>query len=242
MVKTPRDLWPRSRFRSGSAPITRQIKDPSAAARRCRFDANPPTDEADHRAGQGLFQPRPARPLHGPVQRRQQGLDLAEFRRPFMTDAIDRAQQQPQPDFLRQRGKGLRVEGLASKVLASNPAASVAIPQREIALGAVGQHFHRGIGAGEPRRQPRQIAASPPSAASTGINARSRGRVKPVSRLVGSSAKSILALFSVAMSCDFETSRNGRASSTPSRSVCRAIAARPAMPLPRSIRISSVSA
>ncbi len=72
--------------------------------------------------------------------------------------------------------------------------------------------------------------------------ARNRGRVKPVSRLVGSSAKPTLALFSVAISRDFEISSSGRASRTPSRSLSRAIAASPAMPLPRSIRINSVSA
>jgi hypothetical protein len=60
--------------------------------------------------------------------------------------------------------------------------------------------------------------------------------------LVGSSAKAIFALPSVATSRDFGMSSSGRASRTPSRSVSRAIAARPVMPLPRSIRISSVSA
>ena len=87
-----------------------------------------------------------------------------------------------------------------------------------------------------------RLRVSPPSAARTGIIARSRGRVKAVSRLVGSSAKSIPAFLRVATSCDLETLRNGRANTTPSRSDCRAIAASPAMPLPRNIRISSVSA
>ncbi len=66
--------------------------------------------------------------------------------------------------------------------------------------------------------------------------------MKFVSRLVGSSAKAILALPSVAISRAFGRCNSGRASKNPSRSLCRAIAARPAMPLPRNRRIRSVSA
>ena len=47
------------------------------------------------------------------------------------------------------------------------------------------------------------------------IVARNRGRVKAASRLVGSSAKAILARFRVAMSCDFGTSSSGRAGRLP---------------------------
>ena len=55
------------------------------------------------------------------VQRRQQGLDLAKFCRALMAGPVDRAQQQPQPDFLRHGCKGLGVNAHASKPLASKP-------------------------------------------------------------------------------------------------------------------------
>ena len=45
-----------------------------------------------------------------PLQRRQQRLDLAEFGRPLMAETIDRALQQPDPDFLGDGGKGLEIE------------------------------------------------------------------------------------------------------------------------------------
>jgi L-ribulose-5-phosphate 3-epimerase len=66
--------------------------------------------------------------------------------------------------------------------------------------------------------------------------------VKAVSRLVGSLAKAILALSSVAISRDFGTSSSGRAITNPSRSRAAAIADNPATPLPRKSRIKTVSA
>src|SRR4051812_17823654 len=72
------------------------------------FDANPAADQADQCTGKRLlelslsFRPTPCGVCsRGPVQRRQQGLDLAKFRRPLMTETVDRTQQEPQPDFLR---------------------------------------------------------------------------------------------------------------------------------------------
>ncbi len=44
-------------------------------------------------------------PARGLVQRLQQRLNLAEFRRPFVAGAVDGAQQQSDPDFAGQRGK-----------------------------------------------------------------------------------------------------------------------------------------
>jgi len=68
---------------------------PAAAGRR-RLDANPVVAQADQGAGEGLFQPWPT-PCgvfgNGPVQCRQQDFNLAKFRRPLMTEPIDRAQQ-----------------------------------------------------------------------------------------------------------------------------------------------------
>ena len=87
-----------------------------------------------------------------------------------------------------------------------------------------------------------RLRASHPSAASAGISALKRGRVKLRSRLVGSSANPIFALSSVASSRPLGTSSNGRASTTPSRGDSRAIAPSPASPLPRDRRIRKVSA
>ena len=67
-----------------------------------------------------------------------------------MTEPIDRTQQQPKADFLRHGRKNVGIETRL------RPASSR--PQRKIALGAIDQHFHRGIGPGKPRGQPRQIS------------------------------------------------------------------------------------
>ena len=80
---------------------------------------NSAADQADHRPGQGLFQPcRPFAFGDGPVQCRQQRFDLAEFRRSLVTDPVDRALEQPQPDFLGQTGESAGIEAEARGVIA----------------------------------------------------------------------------------------------------------------------------
>ena len=75
---------------------------------------NSASDQADRRPGQRLFQPCLTLAIrNGPVQHRQQRFDLAEFRRPLMTGPVNRALEQPKPDFLGQTGKGARVESEA---------------------------------------------------------------------------------------------------------------------------------
>ena len=85
------------------------------------------------------------------------------------------------------------------------------------------------------QRQPRTLSV--PRARAPGIVARNRARVKRGSRLVGSSAKRMRALRSVAISRAFGTSSSGRTSASPAIAVgigeVRAIAPRPPMPLPR---------
>src|SRR6266436_8160145 len=106
-----------------------QSSDLLAAAGRRRFDPNPAAGQANKRTGERLFQFWLALRCRA-VEGRQQGLDLAKFGRALMTDAIDRPVQQPKPDLLRDRRKGLGIE---------SGARSVAMPQREIAFGAIGQ-------------------------------------------------------------------------------------------------------
>src|SRR5271154_6149775 len=141
-----------------------------AAAYRGRCDTNTAPRMADQRSGkglsqglfEGLFQPCLAalspvpRGILGnrPVQCREQGFELAEFYRPFMSVAIDGALEQPKPDFLRQRGKGFCIEGLG--VVAPTPC--WAALERKIALGAAGEDFDRGVGPREPRGEPRERA------------------------------------------------------------------------------------
>ena len=123
------------------------------------------------------------------------------------------------------------------------PNAALRSAQRQITLGAVGQHFHRRIGAGQPRRQPRQISGI---AALGGERRHQRAQPRPceiriaIGRIVGEADSwPCSASRSVAIS---KPPAAAAPDSTPSRSDSRAIAARPAMPLPRSIRINSVSA
>ncbi len=115
--------------------------------------------------------------------------------------------------------------------------------EREIALGAVGQDLDRGIGARQPRREPRQTRAHRrlrPRARHQRAQPRPREGGIAVGRIVGEAdPRPCSASRQAAIS---KPRRNGRASTTPSRSLCRAIAARPAMPLPRNSRINSVSA
>src|SRR5947209_9665643 len=85
----------------------------AAAAWGRRRDMNSTASQADCGPGEGLFQPPPA--VHaalrdGPIQCRQQGLGLAEFRRSLVADAVDGAHQQPQTNLLRQTGKRSGVE------------------------------------------------------------------------------------------------------------------------------------
>ena len=113
---------------------------------------NSASGQADRCPGQRLFQPcLPLALRNGPVKDRQQRLDLAEFRRPLVTGPVNRALEQPKPDFLGQTGKGASVESEARGI--------IAISQGEIALGTVGQHFDRGIRPRQPCCQPRQISA-----------------------------------------------------------------------------------
>ena len=75
---------------------------------------NSPLRQADRGPGQRLFQPcLPLAIRNGPVQHRQQCFDLAEFRRPLMTGPVNRALEQPKPDFLGQTGKRASVEAKA---------------------------------------------------------------------------------------------------------------------------------
>jgi len=103
--------WLRTSGAGFATDAAASIHSTAAGGRGC--DADPIVDQAYQRAREGLFQPRPAlmiRFRHGPVQDRQQSLDLAKFRRAFMTEPIDGAQQQPQPDLLRHRGKDPCIE------------------------------------------------------------------------------------------------------------------------------------
>ena len=91
----------------------------SAAAGRCRRDAYPLPVQTDQRAGKGLLEPPSAATgalRQGLVKRRQQSLDFSQLRWTLMAESIDRTQQEPQPDFLRQRRKRLRVESLATRL------------------------------------------------------------------------------------------------------------------------------
>ena len=91
-----------------------RLSHPVAPPRRCRIDMNSASDQADRRPGQRLFQPcLPFAIRNGPVQHRQQRFDLAEFRRPLVTGPVNRALEQPKPDFLGQPGKGAGVESEA---------------------------------------------------------------------------------------------------------------------------------
>src|ERR1700704_4860624 len=108
-------------------PGTARLSALSTAARRCRLDVNSTLDQADNGPRKGLFQPplfQAALSQHalalrnGPIQRRQQGLGLAKFRRPLMADAVDGAHQQPKPDFLRQTNKAGGIESKARGVAA----------------------------------------------------------------------------------------------------------------------------
>ena len=140
-----------------------------AAARRRWFDANPAIHQADQRTGECLLQLWP--PIHlvsrpscafgrGPVQRRQQRFDFAKFRRTLMTDPVNRPQQKPQPDFLGHGSECLEIEALGAGIGARFE--RLAIPEREVALGAIHQHLHRRISPGETRRQPGEIARIAP--------------------------------------------------------------------------------
>lgn len=91
---------------------------------------------------------------HSLIERGQQGLDLAEFRRPFVPERIDGPQQQPQPDFLGQGDEGSGLEAANARLRRI-----AAIAQSEKALGAVGQDLDRGIGASEPACEPHQRAS-----------------------------------------------------------------------------------
>src|SRR5215475_11561639 len=80
----------------------------AAAAQRRRADEDSPLGKADHGPCECLFQP--GLPLRNcTIDGRKESLDLAEFRGAFMATSIDRALEQPQPDFLRQRCEGARV-------------------------------------------------------------------------------------------------------------------------------------
>ncbi len=118
-----------------------------------------------------------------------------------------------------------------------------AIPQGKIALGAIGQHFDRSVGARQPRGQPRQIAGI---AALGGQRRHQRAQPRPgemrvaIARIVGVGNPrpcrgSRSAAPSRPAAADAPARRHGAA-------IARAIAARPAMPLPRNSRINSVSA
>src|SRR5215471_5618116 len=125
-----------------------------AATDRRRLDTNQPRLEAYQRAGESLPearspypQPRSSRRLRKvAVKLRQQGLELAKFGRPLVSETIDRAHQESQADFLRQTRKRLRIEqdGVAH-------GSNCVLPlQREIALGAISQYLHRRIGPRKP--------------------------------------------------------------------------------------------
>ena len=80
---------------------------------------NSAADQADCRPGKRLFQPCLCLAVrNGPVQHRQQRFDLAEFRWPFVTGPVNRAFEQPKPDFLGQVGKCASVESEARGIIA----------------------------------------------------------------------------------------------------------------------------
>ena len=178
------------------------------AAGRRRLDPNPAVDQADQRAGKGLLQPRPiepgrcgalsAAPLRGPAP---PATPRPCRVLPAPHDRIDRSRAATAaagfPPACRQRPA-------VERPWRQTPTACFAIPQRQIALGAVDQNFHRRIGPGQPRRQPRQIAAI---AALGGKNRHHRAEARPgeiqMSRLVGSSAKPTLAFLRVATQLRF---------------------------------------
>src|SRR5260221_14765950 len=85
VVKTPK------RFAAVFEPASSRT-----AARRRRLDTNSTIDQADQRAGEGLFQPWAVPCIvlgGGQVQCRQQGFDFAKFCRSLMTDPINYALQ-----------------------------------------------------------------------------------------------------------------------------------------------------
>ena len=72
-------------------------------AGRCRADPDAAGGDADDRSGEGLFQPGFAlsrSPVRGLIDGREQGFDLAELGRPFMSGAVDGALQQAETDFV----------------------------------------------------------------------------------------------------------------------------------------------
>src|SRR4051794_16818192 len=87
---------------------------PRMTPRRRRLDPDAAVDEADQRAGDGLFQPdltfRGSFFGPGLLQRGRERLHLAKLGRAFMADPVDGAQQQADPDFLRERGESVGIE------------------------------------------------------------------------------------------------------------------------------------
>ena len=157
------------------------------------------------------IRPRPGLPPHRPgsvsacglsplcamasVQHDQQRLDLAEFGGPLMADPIDAASSS------RSRISSGRPANAAHRIRNARRSRDPSAPDNA-------RHHRR---AHPPRHWPAPAAtpAAPASriaalfGASSGSSARSRGRVKAISRLVGSSAKAIFALFSVAIKLRF---------------------------------------
>jgi hypothetical protein len=77
---------------------------PSVTPRRSGSDDDSPPGKADDGARERLFEPRETRfgrRSRCAVEAREQGFRLAKFRRPLMTEPVNRTQQQTQPDFLR---------------------------------------------------------------------------------------------------------------------------------------------
>ena len=223
-----------------------------AAPRRRRLDADPVVGQADQRTGEGLFQLGSA-PC-APFQRRPGPTPPAGLR----PCRVPPAPHDRHRSIARSSSRTRISSGIAAKAARRNSSIDVpdieslgrqprsrrfAVSQREIALGAIDQDFHRGVGPGKPRRQPRQIAAI---ATLGGERRHQRAKPRPgeiqvaVGRIVGEAE---LCLFERRDQLRFRNIQEWtRQPEAIALADCRAIAARPAMPLPRSRRISSVSA
>ena len=106
-------------------PVPYPPLSPLAPGRR-RLDADRPSVRLISAPARVCFSLAASPDRHGLVQCRQQGFDLAEFGRSLMADAIDGAQQQPQPDLLGQGGKreGLERRTPALRRIAAIPASA----------------------------------------------------------------------------------------------------------------------
>src|SRR6516162_6087111 len=111
------------------------------APRRRRLDAEPPLREAYQRARKRLLQTNAGSSggalsdacRQRAIEPREQRLDLAEFGRSLVPEAVDRTCQETKPDLLRHCGKRGCVKILRMSFRGGTPL------ERKIALGAVGE-------------------------------------------------------------------------------------------------------